>query len=183
MTAGVYGYRLHQPPNVGKKVRPVSHHASRDTLKKELRAPHFSLPGDSAINALIFCSCSALKCPTTGVRSAKKSLRAIVTSTSIDTIRRVARRLRVQILVVILALRRKLDVFVPGLGILEDFSFVIPDHDLFVVVVEDVAGIDWDFAAAAGRVDDELRNSIASGVTAQAFNDLNAFRDRSAHVR
>jgi hypothetical protein len=40
---------------------------------------------------------------------------------------------------VILPLGRELDGLVAaGLRILEDFAFVIPDHDVFVVVVEDV---------------------------------------------
>jgi hypothetical protein len=50
----------------------------------------------------------------------------------------------------------ELDVFVSGLGILEDFSFVVADHDLLVVVIEDVAGIDRHLAAAAGGVDDDI---------------------------
>ena len=48
----------------------------------------------------------------------------------------------------IFALRRELGVFVSGLGIFENFSFVIADHDFLVVVIQDVAGIDRDFAAA-----------------------------------
>ena len=50
-------------------------------------------------------------------------------------------RYDVQILVVVLPLRRELDVFASGLGILEDFSFVIANDDLLVVVIEDVAGL------------------------------------------
>ena len=83
----------------------------------------------------------------------------------------------------IFALRRELDVFVSGLGILENFSFVVSDHDLLVVVIEDVAGIDRHLAAAAGGVDDVLWDGVTSGVTAQPFNDLDPFRDRSAQVR
>ena len=62
-----------------------------------------------------------------------------------------ALHLRVQILVVILALRRELDVFVPGLGILEDFSFVIANHDFLVVVIEDVAGLIGTLPPPPGR--------------------------------
>jgi hypothetical protein len=76
------------------------------------------------------------------------------------------RALRVQILVVVLALRRELDAFVPDFGILEDFSFVISDHDFLVVVIEDVAGIDRHLAAAAGGVDDILWDRVTGGVTA-----------------
>jgi hypothetical protein len=42
----------------------------------------------------------------------------------------------------VLALRRELQVLVPGLGVLEDFPFVIPNHDFFVVVIQNVTGID-----------------------------------------
>src|SRR5215831_5220766 len=72
--------------------------------------------------------------------------------------------LRVEILVVVLALGRELQVLVAGLWILEDFSFVIPDHDFFVVVIENVTGIDRHFAAAAGSVDDELRYRVTGGM-------------------
>ena len=84
----------------------------------------------------------------------------------------------------ILSLRRELDgLIAAGLRILEDFSFVIADHDLLVVVVEDVTGIDRHFAAAARGVDHELRDGVASGVAAQAFDDLDAFCDRGAQMR
>src|SRR5438094_10675640 len=91
-------------------------------------------------------------------------------------------RLRVKILVVVLALRRELHVLVPGLGVLEDFPFVIPDHDFFVVVIENVTGIDWHLAAAAGSVDDKLGNSVTRGVTAQPLDNLNAFSNRRPQV-
>src|SRR5438067_13224559 len=91
-------------------------------------------------------------------------------------------RLRVMILVVVLALRRELQVLVPGLGILEDFPFVIPDHDFFVVVIENVTRIDRDLAAAAGSVDDKLGNSVTRGVTAQPLDNLDAFSNRRAQV-
>jgi hypothetical protein len=48
---------------------------------------------------------------------------------------------------VVLALRGELDVFVSALGVLKDFTFVIADHDFFVVVIENVTGVDRDFAA------------------------------------
>src|SRR5207248_2453785 len=92
--------------------------------------------------------------------------------------------LRVQILVVIFALRPELDgLIVPCLGIFEDFSFVITDHDLLLVVIENVTGIDRDLAAAAGGVDDELRHRVAGRVTAQAFDELDPLRDRGAQMR
>ena len=72
----------------------------------------------------------------------------------------------IQIFVVVFALWRELHILVSQLRILEDFAFVIPDHDLFVVVIEDIAGIDRHFAAAAGSVDDELRHGVTGRVTA-----------------
>jgi hypothetical protein len=92
--------------------------------------------------------------------------------------------LGIQIFVVVLPLGSELDGLVTaGFGILEDFAFVIADHDFFVVVIENVTGIDRHFAAAAGRVDDELRYRVTGGVTAQAFDDLDSFRDRCAQMR
>jgi hypothetical protein len=52
---------------------------------------------------------------------------------------------------VILPLGRELNLFVSRFRVLEDFSFVIPDHNFFVVVIEDVTGIDRNFATAARR--------------------------------
>lgn len=60
-------------------------------------------------------------------------------------------------------------------GIFEDAAFVVADDDFFAVLVEDVAGINWDFAAAAGGVDDELGDGVAGGVAAKAFDDFKAF--------
>ena len=77
----------------------------------------------------------------------------------------------------VFALWRELDLFVSGFRVLEDFAFVIPDDDLLVIVIKNVAGIDRHFAAAARGVDDELRHGITSGVTAQAFDDFDSFRD------
>src|SRR3954452_6249692 len=83
----------------------------------------------------------------------------------------------IQIFVVILALRRELHVLIPALRIFEDLAFVIPNYDFLVVVIQDVAGIDRDFSAATRRVDDELRNTVAGGMTAQSLDDFNAFSD------
>ena len=74
----------------------------------------------------------------------------------------------------IFTLGRELDVLVPALGILKNVSFVIPDHDLFVVVIKDVTGIDRNFSAAARSVDYELRHSVTGGMSAQSFDDLDA---------
>src|SRR2546423_6226197 len=85
--------------------------------------------------------------------------------------------LRVEILVVILSLRGELDRRVgAGLGIFEDLAFVVTDHDFFLVVIKDVTGVDRDFAAATGSVDDELGNAVAGGVATQRFDDLDALR-------
>src|SRR4029077_742856 len=92
-------------------------------------------------------------------------------------------RLRVQIFVVVFALWRELHVLVSNLWVLEDFAFVIADDDFFVVVIENIGGINRHLPAAAGSVDDKLRHSITGGVTAQAFDDLDALRDRRAQMR
>src|SRR5206468_8485671 len=86
--------------------------------------------------------------------------------------------LGIEILVVILALRRKLDVLVSSFRVLEDFAFVIANHDFFVVVIEDVAGINWHLPTAAGSVDNELRHGVTRGVPAQALDDLDPLGDR-----
>src|SRR5258707_186301 len=91
---------------------------------------------------------------------------------------------RIQIFVVIFSLRGELDgLIAAGFGIFEDFSFVITDDDFFVVVIENVAGIDRHFAAATGRVDDVLRDGVTGGMAAQSFDDLDPFRDRRAQMR
>ena len=50
-------------------------------------------------------------------------------------------------------------LFAAGFRIFEDFALVIADHDFFVVVIQDVSGIDRHFAAAAGGIDDILRHA------------------------
>src|SRR5206468_10870517 len=91
--------------------------------------------------------------------------------------------LRVKIFVVVFPLWSELDLFVSSFRVLEDFAFVIPDDDLLVIVIKYVTGIDRHLAPAAGRIDDELRHGITGGVATQAFNDLNAFCDRSTQMR
>ena len=52
----------------------------------------------------------------------------------------------------IFALGRELHALIAaGFRVLEDFSFVIPNNDFLVVVIQDVAGIDRNFAATAGE--------------------------------
>ena len=70
-----------------------------------------------------------------------------------------------------------------GFGIFEDFAFVIANHDFFVVVIQNVAGINRHFAAATGRVDDVLRDGVTGGMAAQPFDNLDSFRDRRAQMR
>jgi hypothetical protein len=72
------------------------------------------------------------------------------------TIRRTVRKavpyLRVQVFVVVLPLRRELNRLVAaGFGILENVSFVIADDDLFVVVIENVAGIEKEVSGLEWR--------------------------------
>src|SRR5207249_11594415 len=93
------------------------------------------------------------------------------------------RRLGIEILVVMLALRRKLDVLVSSFRVLEDFAFVIANHDFFVVVIQDVARINRHLPAAAGSVDNELRHRVTGGVAAQALDDLDPFGNRGPQVR
>src|SRR5436309_4558978 len=89
---------------------------------------------------------------------------------------------RIEILVVVLGLRSELDVRVPGLRILEDFAFIIANHDFFVVVIKDVARINRHFPTAAGGVDYELWHSVTGGVAAQPFDDLDPFRNGRAQM-
>ena len=70
-----------------------------------------------------------------------------------------------------------------GIRVFENIALEIPQGDLAGSGIDDVIRVDWDFSAAAGTVDDELRNRVTGGVAAQAFNDRHAFRDRGAEVR
>ena len=67
-------------------------------------------------------------------------------------------------------------------GVDELFSFVISQDGAFVVLFDDVLRVDWNLAAAAGAVDDELRDGVAGGMTAEAFDDLDSFGDSGAEV-
>src|SRR5437667_11490066 len=75
--------------------------------------------------------------------------------------------LRIKIFVMVFSLRGEVDVFVPSFGILEDFAFVIADDDFFVVVIENVTGIDRHFSASNRVVDDKLQHSVTGGVRRQ----------------
>src|SRR4029078_4845437 len=78
----------------------------------------------------------------------------------------------IEVLVVILALRRELQILVAGLRVLENFPLIIPDHDFFVVVIQNVTGINRHFATTARGVDDELRHRITGGMAAERLNDV-----------
>ena len=69
-----------------------------------------------------------------------------------------------------------------GFWVFEDFAFVVADEGALFVAHEDVVGVDGDFAAAAGGVDDELGNGVAGGVAAKGFDDFNALVDGGAKV-
>ncbi len=69
-----------------------------------------------------------------------------------------------------------------GFGVFEDFAFVVADEGALFVAHEDVVGVDGDFAAASGSVDDELGDGVAGGVAAEGFDDFNAFVDGGAEV-
>lgn len=54
-----------------------------------------------------------------------------------------------------------------GFRVLEDFALEVADEGALFVAHEDVVGVDRDFAAAAGGVDDELGDGVAGGVAAE----------------
>lgn len=69
-----------------------------------------------------------------------------------------------------------------GPGVDEFLAFVISEHSSFVVRFDDVLRIDGDFSAAAGGIDNILRDGVATGVPAQAFDDFDSLRDRRSEV-
>ena len=69
------------------------------------------------------------------------------------------------------------------LGILEGFAFVVAEEHALLVAEKDVVGIDGDFAAAAGSIDDELGDCVAGGVAAELLDDLDALHHAGAQVR
>ena len=69
-----------------------------------------------------------------------------------------------------------------GVGVFEDFAFEIAQGDAAGAGVDEVVGVDRDFATAAGTINDKLGYGIAGGVAAQAFDDIDAFRDGGAEV-
>ncbi len=74
------------------------------------------------------------------------------------------------------------DAFGHWLGVFEDFAFVVPDDDAFVIVLEDVFGVYGDFASASWGVDDVLGDGVAGGVAAHGFHDFDAFTDGGSEV-
>lgn len=53
-----------------------------------------------------------------------------------------------------------------GVGVFEDFAFEVAEGDAAGTGVDEVVGVDGDFAAPAGTVDDELGDGVAGGVAA-----------------
>src|SRR5206468_6183151 len=66
--------------------------------------------------------------------------------------------------------------------IFENFAFVVSDHDLFVVMVEDVSRVNRNFTAAPGRVDHELWHSVTGSVTPQTLDNLDPLCYRGSQV-
>ena len=69
-----------------------------------------------------------------------------------------------------------------GVGVFEDFAFEVAEGDAAGTGVDEVVGVDGDFAAPARSVDDELGDGVAGGVAAQAFDDGYSFGDGGAEV-
>src|SRR6516165_11064361 len=68
-------------------------------------------------------------------------------------------------------------------GIFEDFSLVVANHYLFAIMIQNIPGVNRNFASAPGRINDELWYGVACRVPAQAFDDFDSFRNGSAKVR
>src|SRR6516164_9903172 len=66
--------------------------------------------------------------------------------------------------------------------IFEDFSLVVANHDLFVIMIQNVSRVDRNFASPSRRINDKLRYGVASCVSAQAFNDFDSFRHGSTKM-
>src|ERR1700744_1288973 len=66
--------------------------------------------------------------------------------------------------------------------VFKDFSFVISNHDFFVVVIEDIARVNWNFTPASWCIDDELGYSVAGSMTPETFDDLDPFCQGSREV-
>src|SRR5438132_37169 len=60
------------------------------------------------------------------------------------------------------------------LGILENLSLKVANHHPVSVVAQDIVGVYWHFASAAGSINHELRNGVAGRMAAQPFYDLNS---------
>ena len=69
------------------------------------------------------------------------------------------------------------------LGILKDFTFIVSYHDLLLVVIENVTGVNGHLATATWCIDDVLGNGITGGMSTEAFDNLNALGDTRSEVR
>jgi len=73
-------------------------------------------------------------------------------------------------------------VVIARLRVRGDEAFVVAQHHLARRLRDHVIRPDRDLAAAARRIDDELRHRVAAGVAAQPFDDLDALRHGRAEV-
>src|SRR5262249_34902208 len=51
-------------------------------------------------------------------------------------------------------------------GIFEDFSFVVANHNLFMIMIQNISGVDRNFASPSWRINNELRYGVACCVAA-----------------
>lgn len=67
--------------------------------------------------------------------------------------------------------------------VFEYFSLEITEGDFVRTAINDVVRIDRYFPAAAGAIDNELRDGVSGGMTAEFFDDVHAFGYGCAEVR
>ena len=79
---------------------------------------------------------------------------------------------------------KKCDFFSLGgfFGVMKLFVFVISECNSFIIIVNDVVGVDGDFSASARSVDNILGDGVARCVSAESLNDGNSFFDACAKV-
>src|SRR6516164_3430415 len=59
--------------------------------------------------------------------------------------------------------------------VFENLPFIVPDDDLFLIMIQDIARVDRYLASATRGVDHKLRNGIPGRMTAQPFDNFDAF--------
>ena len=66
--------------------------------------------------------------------------------------------------------------------IVELFPFVVAQGHAAIVMVDNIVRINRDLTATARTIDNVLRDSVAAGVAAEAFDDFNALGDTGAQM-